>query len=170
MSTMNQIRKASLPVTVSKNLPTPAEPTPKPTASSDTVQKAETEVEPKVEAANLAFQEAFLLIFGYFQEASALSFKENQGCFQWKTTIFVATRSDHWMAEIEVSCSVVGEGRRVIELIDHVLKQVLADRQSFSRRALLTWSMTRSMTRECRSGPWPDLFILFVMFERPLIC
>ncbi|XP_068328570.1 rhodanese-like domain-containing protein 4, chloroplastic [Pyrus communis] len=48
---IKQIGTALLPVTVSKALPAPAEPTPEPTAASDTVQKAEAVVEPKVEAA-----------------------------------------------------------------------------------------------------------------------
>ncbi|KAM1125551.1 hypothetical protein ACFX1Q_040830 [Malus domestica] len=51
---IKQIGTALLPVTVSKALPAPAEPTPEPTAASDTVQKAEAVVEPKVEAATEA--------------------------------------------------------------------------------------------------------------------
>ncbi|XP_009336808.2 rhodanese-like domain-containing protein 4, chloroplastic [Pyrus x bretschneideri] len=54
---IKQIGIAFLPVTVSKVLPAPAEPTPEPTAASDTVQKAEAVVEPKVEAAAEATQE-----------------------------------------------------------------------------------------------------------------
>ncbi|KAM0981182.1 hypothetical protein ACFX2A_014542 [Malus domestica] len=37
---------------------------------------------------------------------------------------------DFWR-RAEASCSAVGGGRRVIELVDHVLKQALADGQSF---------------------------------------
>ncbi|KAB2595830.1 rhodanese-like domain-containing protein 4 [Pyrus ussuriensis x Pyrus communis] len=54
---IKQIGTALLPVTVSKALPAPAEPTPEPTAASDTVQKAEAVVEPKVEAATEATPE-----------------------------------------------------------------------------------------------------------------
>ncbi|XP_028961573.2 rhodanese-like domain-containing protein 4, chloroplastic [Malus domestica] len=54
---IKQIGTALLPVTVSKALPAPAKPTPEPTAASDTVQKAEAVVEPKVEAATEATPE-----------------------------------------------------------------------------------------------------------------